>query len=169
MTNKNHAPRYAYIAPTYSQAKKIAWDYLKFYTEKIPGTKYNETELRCDLINGARISLLSSENPDSIRGIGLDACVIDEAASCNQNLIDEDEQQYLQKRARLENEANVSGSANQGKIIRDNSNTILLFEDPWKNQLQEDEESKIVYDLRVKKLKTDDTLNKILQRNFREL
>jgi len=86
-----------------------------------------------------------------------------------QNLIDEDEQQYLQKRARLENEANVSGSANQGKIIRDNSNTILLFEDPWKNQLQEDEESKIVYDLRVKKLKTDDTLNKILQRNFREL
>ena len=67
MTNKNHAPRYAYIAPTYSQAKKIAWDYLKFYTEKIPGTKYNETELRCDLLNGARISLLSSENPDSIR------------------------------------------------------------------------------------------------------
>ena len=67
MTNKHHAPRYAYIAPTYSQAKKIAWDYLKFYTEKIPGTKYNETELRCDLLNGARISLLSSENPDSIR------------------------------------------------------------------------------------------------------
>jgi phage terminase large subunit len=89
MTNKHHAPRYAYIAPTYSQAKKIAWDYLKFYTEKIPGTKYNETELRCDLLNGARISLLSSENPDSIRGIGLDAAVIDEAASCSQSLIDE--------------------------------------------------------------------------------
>ena len=65
MTNKNHNPRFAYIAPTYSQAKKIAWDYLKHYTQKIPGTKYNETELRCDLINGARISLLSSENPDS--------------------------------------------------------------------------------------------------------
>jgi phage terminase large subunit len=30
MTNRNHAPRLAYIAPTYSQAKKIAWDYLKF-------------------------------------------------------------------------------------------------------------------------------------------
>ena len=86
-----------------------------------------------------------------------------------QNLIDEDEHQYLQKRARLENEANISGSANQGKIIRDNSNTILLFEDPYANALQEDEESKIVYDLRVKKLKTDDSLNEILQRNFREL
>ena len=89
MTSKNHAPRFAYIAPTYSQAKKIAWDYLKFYTEKIPGTKWNESELRCDLINGSRISLLSSENPDSIRGIYLDACVIDEAANVSQNLIDE--------------------------------------------------------------------------------
>ena len=58
MMNKNHQPRFAYIAPTYSQAKKIAWDYLKFYTKGLPGTKYNETELRCDFFNGARITLL---------------------------------------------------------------------------------------------------------------
>ena len=90
MTNRNNAPRFAYIAPTYSQAKKIAWDYLKFYTEKIPHTKWNESELRCDFgINGSRISLLSSENPDSIRGIYLDICIIDEAAMISQNLIDE--------------------------------------------------------------------------------
>ena len=36
MTNNNHQPRFAYIAPTYSQAKKIAWDYLKFYTKNLP-------------------------------------------------------------------------------------------------------------------------------------
>ena len=89
MTNKNHAPRYAYIAPTYSQAKKIAWDYLKFYTEKIPGTKWNESELRADLVNGSRISLLSSENFDSIRGIYLDLVVCDEAAQIKPGLIDE--------------------------------------------------------------------------------
>jgi len=89
MTNSNHQPRYAYIAPTYSQAKKIAWDYLKHFTEKIPSTKYNETELRCDLVNGARITLLSSENPDSIRGIYLDGCIIDEAAQVQAALIDE--------------------------------------------------------------------------------
>ena len=89
MTNKNHAPRFAYIAPTYSQAKKIAWDYLKHYTKTIPGTKWNESELRCDFINGSRISLLSSENPDSIRGIYLDIAVCDEAAQINQSLIDE--------------------------------------------------------------------------------
>ena len=33
LTNTNHAPRLAYIAPTYKQAKSIAWDYLKFYTK----------------------------------------------------------------------------------------------------------------------------------------
>jgi len=89
MTNKNHNPRYAYIAPTYGQAKKIAFDYLKQFTKNIPHTKYNETELRCDLVNGARIMLLSSENPDSIRGIYLDGCIIDETAQINPALINE--------------------------------------------------------------------------------
>jgi len=86
-----------------------------------------------------------------------------------QNLINEDEQQYLQKKADLELRANISGSANRGAVVRDKSNTILLFEDPYQNQLQEDESSKIVYDLKVKKLKTDDSINQILSREFREL
>ena len=89
LTNKNHNPRLAYIAPTYKQAKSIAWDYLKYYTKNIPGTKYNESELRCDFVNGARIMLLSSENPDSIRGIYLDMVAIDEVAQDSQGLIDE--------------------------------------------------------------------------------
>ncbi len=89
MTNKNHNPRYAYIAPTYKQAKSIAFDFLKYYTKNIPGTKFNESELRADFLNGSRISLLSSENPDSIRGIYLDGCIIDEAAQINPSLIDE--------------------------------------------------------------------------------
>ena len=89
MTNKNHQPRYAYIAPTYSQAKKIAFDYLVHFTKNIPGMKYNQTELRADFINGSRISLLSSENPDSIRGIYLDGVIIDETAQINSGLISE--------------------------------------------------------------------------------
>ena len=50
-------------------AKSIGWDFLKYYTKSIPGTKFNESELRADFINNSRITLLSSENPDSIRGI----------------------------------------------------------------------------------------------------
>jgi phage terminase large subunit len=89
MTSKNHQPRFAYIAPTYSQAKKIAYDYLVHFTKNIPGMKYNQTELRADFINGARITLLSSENPDSLRGIYLDGCIIDETAQINSELINE--------------------------------------------------------------------------------
>ncbi len=48
-------PRFAYIAPTFKQAKSIAWDYMKQFTDKIPYIKFNETELRVDLPNGARI------------------------------------------------------------------------------------------------------------------
>ena len=81
----------------------------------------------------------------------------------------QDEQQYLQKKADLELQADISGSANRGAVVRDKSNTILLFENPYQNQLQEDESSKIVYDLKVKKLKTDDSINQILSREFREL
>ena len=89
LQNKNHNPRLAYIAPTYKQAKSIAWDYLKYYTKNIPGTKWNESELRCDLINGSRITLLSSENFDSIRGVYMDMVAIDETAQISQGLIDE--------------------------------------------------------------------------------
>ena len=43
------SPQYAYIAPTYGQAKRIAWEYLKEYTKDIPGAKPNEAELRVDI------------------------------------------------------------------------------------------------------------------------
>ena len=82
-------PRLAYIAPTYRQAKNVAWDYLKQFSSKIPGTKYHETELRCDLPNGARISLLGSENPSSLRGIYLDFAVMDEVADMPESIFPE--------------------------------------------------------------------------------
>ena len=77
MTDKPN-PRFAYIAPTYRQAKAVAWDYLKQFSSAIPMVRFNETELRCDLPNGARIQLLGSEQPDSLRGIYLDGVFLDE-------------------------------------------------------------------------------------------
>lgn len=73
-------PRFAYFAPLYRQAKAVAWDYLRYYAGNIPGVKFNESELRCDLPNGARVTLLGSDNPDSQRGIYLDGVVLDEVA-----------------------------------------------------------------------------------------
>ena len=71
-------PRFAYIAPYLKQAKTVAWDYLKYYTKNIPNKEINESELRIDLPNGARIRLFGSDNPESLRGIYLDGVVLDE-------------------------------------------------------------------------------------------
>jgi len=73
-------PRFAYIAPTYGQAKDVAWAYLKEYTQAIPGMKYSESELSATFPhNGARIRLYGAENYDRLRGLYLDGCIIDES------------------------------------------------------------------------------------------
>lgn len=79
VTNKQDA-RYAYIAPQLNQAKDIAWGYLKNLTADIPLVHYNESELRADLPNGARIRLYGADNPDRLRGLYLDGVILDEYA-----------------------------------------------------------------------------------------
>jgi phage terminase large subunit len=77
-------PRFAYIAPNYAQAKRIAWEYFKEFTKNIPGVVYNESELRVDFShNNARIMLLSAENPMALKGIYLDLAVLDEYGDMN--------------------------------------------------------------------------------------
>lgn len=72
--------RAGYVAPYLKQAKKIAWDYLKYYAAAIPGVKFHESELRCSLPNGARLALYGADNPDALRGLYFDDLVLDEAA-----------------------------------------------------------------------------------------
>ncbi len=72
--------RAAYDAPFYSQAKAVAWDYLKKFSAPLPGVQYNESELRCDLPNGARIRLFGTDNAQALRGMYLDDLVLDEPA-----------------------------------------------------------------------------------------
>jgi phage terminase large subunit len=78
--HKDREPRFAYVAPTYSQAKDVAWSYLKEYTAAIPGIEKSESELSVTFPhNGARIRLYGAENYDRLRGLYLDGVVIDEA------------------------------------------------------------------------------------------
>ena len=72
--------RYAYVAPYYAQAKDVVWTYLKRAVSPIPGVSINESELRVDLPNGARVRLYGADNYDRIRGIYLDGVVLDEYA-----------------------------------------------------------------------------------------
>src|SRR5574340_1378482 len=69
--------RFAYIAPYYSQAKSVAWDYLKQFAEPV-AEKILESELAVHLANGSQVRLYGADNPDALRGIYLDGVVLDE-------------------------------------------------------------------------------------------
>ena len=73
--------RAAYAAPYLGQAKAVAWDYLRHFAGVIPGTRFHEGELRCDLPNGARIRLYGTDNAQALRGLYLDDLVLDEPAA----------------------------------------------------------------------------------------
>lgn len=73
-------PRFAYIAPTYSQAKDVAWGYLKYYSSVIPGIDIRESDLQVEYPNGARIRLYGADNYDRLRGLYHDGVTIDEPA-----------------------------------------------------------------------------------------
>lgn len=69
-----------YTAPTYRQAKQIAWSMLRGFLPPEAVASRNETDLSLTLINGSIIALRGSDNHDSLRGVGLDALVLDEYA-----------------------------------------------------------------------------------------
>jgi phage terminase large subunit len=73
-------PRYSYIAPTYTQAKDVAWSYLKHFSAPIPGTEISESELRITYPTGASIRLYGADNYDRMRGLYNDGVTIDEPA-----------------------------------------------------------------------------------------
>lgn len=77
-------PQMVYFAPTYGQAKRVAWDYMKQFTRDIPGVRFNEAELKVRIPrpqgDEVRFFLMGAENPDAIRGLYLDWGVLDEFA-----------------------------------------------------------------------------------------
>jgi len=97
LCNPLRNPQYAYIAPTYKAAKRIAWQYFVDYTRHLPNVRPNKTELtvyidRPDHIDPLteekdpdeiKIMLIGADDPDSIRGIYLDGAILDEFAQCD--------------------------------------------------------------------------------------
>jgi phage terminase large subunit-like protein len=71
---------YWYITSTYKAAKRIAWAQLRSMAPQQLVHQVNHSELTLTLINGATISLMGSDNPDSLRGSSLSGAIIDEAA-----------------------------------------------------------------------------------------
>lgn len=81
--SNNEGGNYWYIAPTYRQAKEIAWRMLKIVWATLPESakgQTNESELWVE-VNKSRISLKGADNEDSLRGSGLHGAICDEVAS----------------------------------------------------------------------------------------
>jgi hypothetical protein len=78
LTFNGNDGRFAYVAPFYSQAKAVAWDYLKRYSAPVPGISINESELRITYPNGCSIRLFGADNADALRGLYFDGVVADE-------------------------------------------------------------------------------------------
>lgn len=73
-------PQLAYIGPTFTQAKRVAWQYLKDYSERYWEKDPSESELKVHLKGGRVIYCLGSDKADSLRGMYLDGAVGDEYA-----------------------------------------------------------------------------------------
>ena len=81
--------QFAYIAPTYKQAKRVAWDMAKKMARVIPGIEFNEADLIIRYPNGSKLFLAGSDNPDSLRGIALWGVGFDEYPQQPSNIFSE--------------------------------------------------------------------------------
>ncbi len=70
--------RIAYIAPTYQQARDIAWEQLKKDYQQ--SADINETRLEINVVNGSRLVLRGWESIETLRGQKFDLVVLDEVA-----------------------------------------------------------------------------------------
>lgn len=70
-------PLYGYVAPYRSQAKAVAFDYFKYFSQPV-SKDVNESELTITLINGSKIRLFGADNADAMRGLGFDGLYLDE-------------------------------------------------------------------------------------------
>lgn len=80
-----------YVAPTYQQARDIMWRDLKASIPRafIRHKGINETRMLIELINGSIIQLKGGDNPDSLRGNGLDLIVLDECQDLKREIWEE--------------------------------------------------------------------------------
>lgn len=68
---------FGYVAPYMNQARRIAWDYFKYYAQPVIKDA-NESQMTLTLVNGVKISLFGADNADSMRGLGFSGIYLDE-------------------------------------------------------------------------------------------
>ena len=117
-----------YVTTTYSAAKNIMWYYLKEKLQRFGWAKsFHEVALQANLVNGSVISLKGANNPDSLRGIGLNYLVMDEAA-------------YLEERVWTEVLRPTLSDKQGGALFISSPSGRNWFYDLWIDGQEDDEE-----------------------------
>lgn len=81
-------PRYAYIGPSFAQAKDLVWGYFKHYTGPLPYMKVVEGDLQIVLPNKAMINLYGGAAAyERMRGLYFDGVVADEYPLLNPTML----------------------------------------------------------------------------------
>ena len=68
-----------WVAPTYKVAR-VGWTPLRSIAARIPGVTIRDGEMMITLPSGGAVAIRSANDPDTLRGYGLDFVVLDEAA-----------------------------------------------------------------------------------------
>lgn len=79
LQNNNPEEWVFYVAPTFQQAKDVIWTTLKEIGKDVITSTHENTGV-LTLMNGCKIALKGSDRHDTLRGVGLAGCVIDEVA-----------------------------------------------------------------------------------------
>jgi phage terminase large subunit len=58
---------FGYVAPFQNQARRIAWDYFKYYGSAV-ASDVNESQMTLTTVSGSKISLFGADNADAMRG-----------------------------------------------------------------------------------------------------
>jgi phage terminase large subunit len=81
-------PRYAYIGPSFAQAKDLVWGYYKYYTAPLPQVRVIEGDLQITLPNSALINLYGGAAAyERMRGLYFDGVVADEYPLLNPSML----------------------------------------------------------------------------------
>lgn len=93
LKNKNAANRNLknshvwYVAPTYQQARDIMWKQLKELARPV-AKQIKEKDMTIVMPNGRYIVLKGADNEDTLRGVSLSYCVLDEFADMKPQVFD---------------------------------------------------------------------------------
>jgi phage terminase large subunit len=81
-------PRYAYIGPSFAQAKDLVWGYYKYYTGVLPSVRVIEGDLQVILPTGGMVNLYGGAAAyERMRGLYFDGIVADEYPMLNPSML----------------------------------------------------------------------------------